>query len=289
MPPPRAAISSYVAPLLRSSNSSTRVPPKTGCVCASTKPGKTTRPSASTTSVSPSIRVSISSLLPTRSISPSRINIPPFAMMLSSRSSGPTRGRAGPASVTSCEQLTTASVLSLFSEDIEREADDIRYHDCADNFQSERLKIFHVRNRNDGVTDVDQSDDEAGGARNLQPPRRFDAQRFHPKQRNGKQDKVGQRVEDSARVVDQLKRFVRVHTSQAGETDHQRHCPHEYNRVDWRLVLRVQAAKPSRQQSIPARDHRQTRVADKINAHQRYRPDSDTENRDRSYRAYPAQ
>src|SRR5678815_5395405 len=173
MPPPRAAISSYVAPLLRSSNSLTRVPPKTGCVCASTKPGNTTFPSASTTSVSLSINSSISSRLPTLSINPSRTNIPPFGMMPRSRNSGPTRGRAGPASVTSCEQLTTASVLLSFSNDIEPDADDICDNDCNDNLQTKRSKISHVSDWYDGVTYVDQSDDESGCTRDLQPPRRF--------------------------------------------------------------------------------------------------------------------
>ena len=47
-------------------------------------------------------------------------------MIPSSRNSGPTRGRAGPDIVTSCEQLTTASVLISFSDDIKPDADDIR-------------------------------------------------------------------------------------------------------------------------------------------------------------------
>src|ERR1044072_1660990 len=160
MPPPRAAISSYVAPLLRSSNSLTRVPPKTGCVCASTKPGNTTFPSASTISVSLSISNSISSLLPTLSITPSRTNMPPLGMIPSSRNSGPTRGRAGPASVTSCEQLTTANVLLSCSDDIEPNAYYIRYHDSDNNLQRKRSEISYIRDRNDRVTNIDQSDNK---------------------------------------------------------------------------------------------------------------------------------
>src|SRR5215212_6049467 len=227
MPPPRAAISSYVAPWLRFSNSSTRVAPKTGCVCASTKPGKTTRPSASTTSVSPSIRVSISSLLPTRSISPSRINIPPFAMMPSSRSSGPTRGRAGPASVTSCEQLTTASVLLFLSDDINRDADSVRYQHCDDNLQRKREGTSDFSDWNNGKANINQSDDEARCTRDLEPPWRSDAKGLHPKQRNCKQNEVRQRVENAAGIVDQLKRFLRMHARQAKHSKHQGHRAHK--------------------------------------------------------------
>src|ERR1043165_3456115 len=244
MPPPRAAISSYVAPLLRSSNSSTRVPPNTGCVCASTKPGKTTRPRASTTSVPVSISFSISSVVPTRSINPSRTNMPPFAMIPNSLSSTPTRGRAGPASVTSCEQLTTASVLFLFSENIEPDAYDVSDHDRNDDLQTKRSQIFHVRDWHDRVADVDQGDDESGSAGDLEPPRRLDAQRFHTKKRNRKQDEVRQCIEHTARIVDQLKRFVRVYTHQAKHTDHECHRTYKQNRVDGRLVFVVQPTKP---------------------------------------------
>src|SRR5215213_5732067 len=241
MPPPRAAISSYVAPLLRSSNSSTRVPPKTGCVCASTNPGRTTRPSASTTSVSLSINDSISSLLPTRSINSSRTNIPPFAMMPSSRSSVPTRGRAGPASVTSCEQLTTASVLLFLSDDINRDADSVRYQHCDDNLQRKRQGTSDFSDWNNRKANIDQSDNEARRTRDLEPPRRSDTKCFHPKQRNRKQNEVRQCVENAAGIVDQLKRFLRMHARQAKHSEHQRHRAHKQDRVNRCLVLRMQA------------------------------------------------
>src|SRR6185503_1477817 len=195
-------ISSYVAPLLRSSNSSTRVPPNTGCVCASTNPGNTTRPSASTTSVSLSINVSTSSRLPTRSINPSRTNIPPFAMIPSSRNSAPVRGRAGPASVTSCEQLTTAKFLLSFSEDINRDADSVRYQHSSDDLESKRQRTSDFSNRNDSETNVNQGNYEARRTRDLEPPRRLHAKRLHAKQRYRKQNQIRERVENSAGVVD---------------------------------------------------------------------------------------
>src|ERR1043165_2866333 len=289
MPPPRAAISWYVAPLLRSSNSSTRVPPNTGCVCASTKPGISTCPRASTTVISASISASISSVCPTFSIRPPRTSMPPLAMMPSSRSSGPTRGRAGPARVTTCEQLTTASVLSLLSDDIDPDTDNNGQHDCNDDLQCKRAQVFHGRDWNDRVTDVDQSNDEAGRTGDLEPPWRFNTKRFHSEKRNRKQDQVRQRVEDAAGIVDQLKRFLRVHTRQARNADHDSDHAYKQNRVDRRLVLLVQTTKPTRQQSIPARDHRQPRVADEIDAHEGDGPNGDTENRNRPDCANPAE
>src|ERR1043165_9072379 len=289
IPPPRAAISWYVAPLLRSSNSSTRVPLNTGCVCAPPNPGSNTCPRASTTVVSASISASISSEALTLSMRPSRTSMPPLTTIASSRNSGPTRGRAGPASVTTCEQLTTASVLSLFSDDIDPDADNISDHDRNDDLQSKRAKVFHIRNRNDRVTDVDQSNDEAGRTGNLEPPRRFNTKRFHSEKRNRKQDQVRQRVEDAAGIIDQLKRFLRVHTRQAHNADHDSDHAYKQNRVDRRLVLLVQTTKPTRQQSIPARDHRQPRVADEIDAHEGDGPNGDTENRNRPDCANPAE
>src|SRR6185503_6967586 len=219
MPPPRAAISWYVAPWLRSSNSSTRVPAKTGCVCASTKPGRTTRPPASITFVSVSINCSISAIVPTRSIKPSRTTNPPFSTIPSSRNSAPTRGRAGPASVTTCEQLITANFvpfcgLLAFSEDINRDANHIRQQHRAGDLQCKRKRALHICNRHDSETDVDKRDNEARRTRDLEPKRRFHAKGLHPKQRNRKQREVRQRVEDSAGVVQQLKRFLRAHSCQ---------------------------------------------------------------------------
>src|SRR6185369_10767112 len=143
---------------------------------------------------------------------PSRTSIPPLVMMPSSRNSGPTRGRAGPASVTTCAQLTTASVVFSFSEDINRDADRIRYQHRSNDLQREGKRAADVSNGNDREADVNQRDDETRRACKLEPPRRLHAQRLHAKQRNRKQHEIRQRVENSARVVDQLKRFLRVDT-----------------------------------------------------------------------------
>src|SRR3954453_4704289 len=159
-------------------------------------PGKTTRPRASTISVSALISVSISSVLPTRSINPSRTNIPPFEMMPSSRSSRPTRGRDGPASVTSSAPIRASVLLSSFSEDMNRDADSIRYQHCGDNLQRKQQRTSNFRNRNDRKANVNQSDDKTRRASELEPPRRSDAKRLHSKQRNRKQREVSDRVKN---------------------------------------------------------------------------------------------
>src|SRR5712664_3004026 len=86
------------------------MPANTGCVCASTKPGITTRWPASITSQSSVIRASISRRLPTASTRSPLTIIAPSSMIESWRRSPPVRGRRAPASVTSCKQLTTARV-----------------------------------------------------------------------------------------------------------------------------------------------------------------------------------
>src|SRR5689334_14099532 len=181
MPPPRAAISAYVAPWLRSSNSSTRVPANTGCVCASTKPGSTTRPPASTTVVLSSINFSMSAVGPTRSINPLRTKTPPRSTMAKSRNSGPTRGRAGPASVTTCDAPTIASDLLSFADNINDEAESVRYQHGGNNFRRKQQRTGDVGDGNDGEADVDQGDDESRRAGELEPPRCFDAERLHSK------------------------------------------------------------------------------------------------------------
>src|ERR1044071_370223 len=128
----------------------------------------------------------MSSAFPTFWIRPSRTNIAPSATMPSSRNSGPTRGRAGPASVTTCEQLITARVLLSFSEDINRDADSIRYQHSDHDLQREYEWISDFGDRSDRETDIDERDNEARRTRDLQPPGRSDAERLHPKQRNCK-------------------------------------------------------------------------------------------------------
>src|SRR5262245_5631966 len=140
--------------------------------------------------------------------------------MPSSRNSNPTRGRAGPASVTTCEQLITARVLLSFSEDINRDADRIRYQNRGDDLQREYKSISDFSNRYDRETDIDQGDDETRRARELEPPWRSDAERLHSKQRYRKQNEVRQRIENAAGVVDQLKRFLRMHSREAKPGEH---------------------------------------------------------------------
>src|SRR5690242_14976990 len=140
-----------------------------------------TCPRPSTTVVSASISVSISSVFPTFSIRPSRTSIPPSLTMPSSRNSGPTRGRAGPASVTTCEQLTTARVLLSFSEDINRDAERIRNQNRGNDLQRKYKRTADFSNRNNREADVNQSDDETRRARALEPQWRFDAERLHSK------------------------------------------------------------------------------------------------------------
>src|ERR1039458_2655218 len=69
------------------------------------------RPPASTIWASAETTRSIPARDPMACMRPSRTNMAPPGTMASSRISGPTRARAGPASVTSCAQFQTASSL----------------------------------------------------------------------------------------------------------------------------------------------------------------------------------
>src|SRR5579883_610254 len=100
-------------PAQRISNSSARLPAKIRCVWASTNPGMTTRPPASITSVSAVALGSISERTPTAAMRPSRTSIAPSLRIESSRNSVPMRGRAGPASVTSCPQFVISRDANL--------------------------------------------------------------------------------------------------------------------------------------------------------------------------------
>ena len=160
--PPRRSPHS-VAPSARFSNSSARLPANTGCVCASTNPGITTRPPASTTSRRGHRRVRFQRACRHSRCAHRAISIAPSAMMPSSRISAPTRGRAGPASVTSCEQPTTASLAHCVG--IHRHAD--------------ALLVRHVdRLSISGVGVADHAHSRIGGQHALQAPRR--TPRFHP-------------------------------------------------------------------------------------------------------------
>src|SRR5712692_4662834 len=109
------------------------MPANTGCVCASTKPGITTRRPASIILQSSVIRGSISRRLPTASTRSPLTIIAPSSMIESWRRSPPVRGRRAPASVTSCEQLTTARVSGTgFFAGTPREQ---RVNDCREDDQ----------------------------------------------------------------------------------------------------------------------------------------------------------
>ena len=102
MPPPASAISSYAAPAMRFSKSMRRGLAKTGWVCESTKPGKTTllrQPISSAFFASGRS----SSVVPTAAILPFLIRTAPSSMMPRSRICNPRRGAASPRKVRSCE------------------------------------------------------------------------------------------------------------------------------------------------------------------------------------------
>ncbi len=80
--------------------------------------------------------------------------------------------------------------------------DGIRQHDRGDNLQRKRHPTLHGNNRNDRKADVDDGNQKARRARDLQPPRRAHAKSFHADERYGKQNEVSQRVENSAGVVE---------------------------------------------------------------------------------------
>ena len=75
-------------------------------------------------------------------------------------------------------------------------------------------------------------------------PQYADAKGFHANHRNRKQDEISRRIENSARVVEQLKRFLRADTSQTQQAQHQRHRADEQDRIDRSFVLRMQTCKP---------------------------------------------
>src|ERR1022692_1565543 len=85
-----------------------------GWVCASTNPGSTMRPPASTTSVEGETAPSIAPRLPIAAIRPSRTSMAPSRTMARSRISGPMRARGGPARVTSWLQFQTTNSIGAF-------------------------------------------------------------------------------------------------------------------------------------------------------------------------------
>src|SRR3981081_3115970 len=97
MPPPAAAICSYDAPSILFSKSTSRGDMKTGCVCESTQPGRTTDPAQSTSVTFLRFFLSQGSLkasfvLPTETIFPPTHSTAPSSMMPRVLRSRPRRG-----------------------------------------------------------------------------------------------------------------------------------------------------------------------------------------------------
>jgi hypothetical protein len=117
IPPPAAAICSYEAPSMRFSKSTSRGLTNTGCVCESTKPGRTTLPEQSISVIlfrfffsQGSRRASF--VVPMETIFPAEQRTAPFSMMRRSLRAGPRRGLSAP------EERSVINWLTLTSNKI---------------------------------------------------------------------------------------------------------------------------------------------------------------------------
>src|SRR5256885_1294447 len=90
--------------------------------------------------------------------------------------------------------------------------------------------------------------------------------RGRTKDRDREHHKVNDPVENVGRVIDELKRFLNSGADLAGNGNDERSRADENDRVNRRLVTRVQTREPIRQQMIPTGNHRQSRAAGHVDA-----------------------
>src|ERR1041384_5293720 len=222
------------------------MPAKTGCVCASTKPGITTRRPASITSQSASIRLSISRRRPTASMYSPRTSIAPSSTIASWRRSPPVRARLAPASVTSCEQLITARFPATGRNQpsafrVQRGA----HQRCQNVFdQSPRERDDHELCRHHSQTKTDhvlievntEPGKQRSNDRSLRPRTKSRAncsvtENHHDAENkrdaHSNRDEVAARLRESAARKERLHFIVQNHAVQHPLADIQNHAGHE--------------------------------------------------------------
>ncbi len=127
-----------------------------------------------------------------------------------------------------------------------------------------------------------QRDGRATDRRDAQPDRSARTNRTRAKDRYREHREVDDSIENIRRVIDKLKCFLNSRADLARDGNHERDCADEDDRVNGRFVSRMQTREPVRQQSVPSRDHWQSRAAGDVNAGRRNRAHRHQQNSDGS-------
>ena len=138
-----------------------------------------------------------------------------------------------------------------------KDCDAYRVRDCGhrNDFHGKTQPAWNVDNRVDGEKNRGQRDDRATDRRDAQPDRSARTNCTRAKDRYREHREVDDSVENIRRVIDKLKCFLNSGADLARDGNHKRDCADKDDRVNGRLVSRMQTREPVWQQSVPSRDH----------------------------------